>query len=161
MRSMIATSLAAVAFSIVAAIGASAAAPAKESAAIADARALLPKEAPPKERYVRYYLLKTIRNDGDLPFTTSTSFRLPRPRRVWVAVFVLSKTGAGPTALRVLRNASQMPQVVHGGCQAVNLVADAVTGETLGSWCNIDDGPPVNGMPPPLPVYVPSGSPFR
>jgi hypothetical protein len=127
-----------------------------------DARAVLPGEASPKAAYVRYYQLKTIRDDNDTPFTTSSGFRLAHARRVWLAIFVLPiqvAPGEVP-GIHVVSRATEIPQPVHGGCVAVNLIAEAATGETLASWCNITDGPPVNGMPPPLPVYLPNGSPF-
>jgi hypothetical protein len=63
--------------------------------------------------------------------------------------------------MHVVARRKQFPEFVHGGCAVVNIIADAETGETLGSWCNIDDGAPVNGMPTRLPSYFPARSPIR
>lgn len=128
------------------------------TAAEANARAVLPEGARPKDAYGAYYLLKSVRTAEDLPFTTSNDFALPQARRVWVAVFTAAP--GAPRGLHVVKGEAEMPQVVHGGCIAVNLIADAATGETLASWCNIDDRPPIGGMPRPLAIYIPEGSPF-
>jgi hypothetical protein len=130
---------------------------------IADARAMLPDPRLSKDQYVRYYLRATIRSDEDLPFTTSGSFSLAAPRAVWLGVYVRTPSiwTNAPAGIHVVATPSQFPEFVHGGCAVVNIVADAETGETLGSWCNIDDGPPLNGMPTPLPSYFPVHSPLR
>ena len=115
-----------------------------------------------KEGYVRDYLLTTISGEDDLPFTTAPpSVNLLHPRRVWVAVYVRTPNEtSAPAGVRVVKQRSELPQLFHGGCTVVNLVADAVTGETLGSWCNIDTSPPVKEMTP-LPAYLSPSGPFR
>jgi hypothetical protein len=130
---------------------------------IADARAVLPDSRLSKEQYARYYLRAAIRTDEDLPFTTSGSFNLGAPRTVWLGVYVRTPSlwTNEPAGMRVVAKREQFPEFVHGGCAVVNIVADADTGETLGSWCNIDDGSPVNGAPSPLPTYFPAHSPLR
>ena len=55
---------------------------------VADARAVLPDQRLSTDQYVRYYMLATIRSDEDLPFTTSGSFSLAAPHRVWLGVYV-------------------------------------------------------------------------
>jgi hypothetical protein len=133
------------------------------TAEIADARAVLPDQRLRKDQYVRYYLRATIRSDADVPFTTSGSFSLAAPRTVWLGVYVRTPSlwTSAPAGMRVVARRKQFPEFVHGGCAVVNIVADVETGETLGSWCNIDDGPPVNGMPTSLPAYLPVHSPLR
>lgn len=128
-----------------------------------ESRAVLPGEKLSKDRYVRYYLRTTIKSDADLPFTTSDSFALPAPRQVWLGVYVQTPSvwTTAPPRVRVVERREQFPEFFHGGCQVVNIVADASTGVTLASWCNIDDGPPVNGTPPALPTYFAPNSPFR
>lgn len=137
-----------------------AAAQAAVSAKFVDSHAVLPPGAAPKQSYSRYYLFGVVRSADDLPFTTIGPVNLHHPRAVWMAVFARFR-GPGHGHLQVVTNTAAMPQVVHGGCLAVNLVADAKTGVTLASWCNISEGPPVNGMPPRLPEYHRKGSPFR
>lgn len=128
-----------------------------------DARAVLPTETLSKDRYVRYYLRATIKSDADLPFTTSGSFTLPAARQVWLGLYVETPsiwTTSAPD-VRVLERREQFPEFVHGGCQVVNIIADADTGATLASWCNIEEGPPVSGKPPALPTYFAPDTPFR
>ncbi len=125
----------------------------------ADRMAVIPPEAGPKQTYDRYYILGAVLGSDDLPFTTAGTVKLRRPMFVWMAVFERRPAGSDG-GIHILRSRSEMPQVVHGGCRAVNLVADARTGETLSSWCNISEGPEVNGFPPRLPYYHRSGSPF-
>src|SRR5688572_25513809 len=130
---------------------------------LADVRAVLPDQRLSKHQYVRYYLRATIKSDEDLPFTTAGSFSLAAPREVWLGVFVRTPSlwTNAPAAVHAVASRKQFPELVHGGCAVVNVVADAETGETLGSWCNVDDGPPVKGMPAPLPTYFPVHSPLR
>jgi hypothetical protein len=133
------------------------------TAQIADARAVLPDRHLRKGQYVRYFMRATIKSDADLPFTTSGSFSLSAPRPVWLAVYVRTPSlwTRDRAGMHVVESRKQFPEFVHGGCAVVNLVADAQTGETLGSWCNIEDGAPVNGMPQPLPSYFPRRSHLR
>ena len=127
-----------------------------------DARAVLPGDLD-KRHYVRHYLLTTVASDEDLPFTTSHSFILREARLVWVGVYARTPsvwTDAAP-GVRVVERREEFPEFVHGGCEVVNVVSDASTGETLASWCNVDDSPPENGMPRALPVYLPAHSPLQ
>lgn len=130
---------------------------------IVDARAVLPDHRLSKEQYARYYLRAVIRTDEDLPFTTTSPFSLRAPRTVWVGVYVRTHSlwTNEPAGIHVVATREQFPEFVHGGCGVVNIVADADTGETLGSWCNIDDSSPVNGALTPLPTYFPAHSPLR
>jgi hypothetical protein len=129
----------------------------------ADARAVLPDPRLNKEQYARYYLRAVIRTDDDLPFTTSGSFTLSVARPVWLGVYVRTPSlwTNAPAGMRVVGMREQFPEFVHGGCSVVNIVSDAETGVTLGSWCNIDDGAPTDGAPTPLPTYFPPQSPLR
>jgi hypothetical protein len=129
----------------------------------ADARAVLPDPRLNKEQYVRYYLRAAIRTDDDLPFTTSGSFTLSAPQPVWLGVYVRTPSlwTTEPAGVRVVEKREQFPEFVHGGCSVVNIVSDAETGVTQGSWCNIDDGAPTDGAPTPLPTYFPPQSPLR
>lgn len=138
-------------------------APLSATAGRVEARAVLPGEKLSKDRYVRYYLRTTITSDADLPFTTSGSFTLPAPRKVWLGIYVQTPSiwTTSPPGVRVVERREQFPEFVHGGCQVVNMVADADTGATLASWCNVDDGPPVNGRPRAIPTYFAPNSPFR
>lgn len=133
------------------------------TAEVADARAVLPDQHISKDQYVRYFMRATIRSDEDLPFTTSGSFSLTAPRAVWLGVYVRTPSvwTSAPAGMHFVPRREQFPEFVHGGCAVVNIVADGDTGGTLGSWCNIDDGPPVDGMPTPLPTYFPPHSPLR
>jgi hypothetical protein len=127
-----------------------------------DARAVLP-DGLNKKDYVRHYLQMTVASDEDLPFTTSHSFALSEPRVVWVGAYARTPsvwTDSAP-GVQVVERREQFPEFVHGGCDVVNVVSDAFTGETLASWCNVDDGPPVNGLPRALPIYLPAQSPLR
>lgn len=125
-----------------------------------DANARLPDGAPPKASYARFYQLAIVRTADDLPFTTAPSFELSSPRRVWLGVMI-TQNEPWSAGVRLVLPKDGLPSYVHGGCRAVNLIADAESGETLSSWCNVDDGPPSeNGMPTAIPVYVRRGSPF-
>jgi hypothetical protein len=137
--------------------------PAQLSAALVDTKVILPKGVPDRAYYVRYYLLKTIRTTEDLPFTTSPEFELAKPRLVWLALFIRTPSifTSAPATVREIAGAQQFPQVVHGGCVAVNTVVDARTGATLGSWCNVVDVPTSNGRPRRIPTYMPRGSPIH
>lgn len=128
-----------------------------------DARVHLPDARLKKEDYVRYYLLTTITSDADLPLSTLYSFSLTAPRDVWVAVYARTPSiwTTAPAGMHIVEQPQDFPQFVHGGCEAVNVVADASTGETLGSWCNVDDRPSIDGMPRRLPTYIPDGSPLQ
>lgn len=132
-------------------------------AATVDARVRLPEERLKKDDYVRYYLRARIASDTDLPFSTSHSFLLPAPRDVWVAVYVRTPGiwTAAPAGMHIVERRQDFPEFVHGGCEAVNVVVDAHTGETLGSWCNVDDRQSFDGLPRPIPTYIPDGSPLR
>lgn len=121
-----------------------------------DTRAVLPQGAAAKDRYVRRYLLTNVMiGDDTRYFTTQTDFAFDVPRQVWIGVYSLegSLNERGRPGMHVVSKPDDMPEFVHGGCDTVNLVADADTGETLASWCNIDDRPAPNGMPRPLPEF--------
>lgn len=127
-----------------------------------DARAVLP-DGLLKSDYVRHYLLTTITSEADLPFTTSHGFTLPKARLVWVGVYVRTPSvwTTSPAGMHVVERKEDFPEVFHGGCDVVNIVADAHSGETLGSWCNVDDGAGENGTPRPVPQHLPAHSPLR
>jgi hypothetical protein len=129
------------------------------SVSAVDTRAVLPAGAPRRQRYVRYYALATIRGDEDLPFSTSPAFHLQRPREVWLALFIQRPGQAlsDPPFVRVVARAWDFPQVVHGGCSAIALVADARTGATLGSWCYAA----YTGRSEVDPTYLAKGNPLR
>ena len=128
-----------------------------------DARVFLPDARIKKGDYVRYYMLATITSDADLPFSTSHSFLMPEPREVWVAVYARTPSvwTTAPAGMHIVEKRQDFPEFVHGGCDAVNVVVDAHTGETLGSWCNVDDRENLDGMPRRIPTYIPDGSPLR
>jgi len=128
-----------------------------------DAHVHLPDAGLNKDDYARYYLRATITGDTDLPFTTSHSFQIPAPRDVWVAVYArtLSIWTDGPAGIHIVERRQEFPEFVHGGCEIVNVVADAHTGETLGSWCNVDDRESADGSPLRVPNFIPDGSPLR
>ena len=131
------------------------------TAAVVDARAVLPDSALRKETNVRHYMLVSVKSlDRDLPFTSlSATGDLPAPKRVWVGVFARTPgtwTNA-PAGVYTVGHRSEFPEYVHGGCQAINIVADARSGETLSSWCNPDDS---QGHPVTTPWYNAKGSPF-
>ena len=128
-----------------------------------DDRVHLPDARLKKDDYVRYYLRATITSDADLPFTTSHSFLLPAPRDVWVAVYARTPSiwTTAPAGMTIVERRQDFPEFVHGGCEAVNVVVDAHTGETLGSWCNFDDRENFDGIPRRIPTYIPDGSPLR
>lgn len=128
-----------------------------------DARFHLPDAGLKKDDYVRYYLRATITSDADLPFSTSHSFLLPEPREVWVAVYARTPSvwTTAPAGMHIVEKRQDFPEFVHGGCDAVNVVVDAHTGKTLGSWCNVDDRENFDGMPRRIPSYIPDGSPLR
>jgi hypothetical protein len=126
------------------------------TAQVVDALAVLPDRRLSKYQYVRYLMQATIQTDDDLPFTTSGAFGLPAPRSVWLGVFVRTPSvwTSAHAEVRVVARREDFPEFVHGGCAVVNLVADAETGETLGSWCNVNGGQPVRGRPTPLATRI-------
>lgn len=138
-------------------------APNPVTAEFADERVVLPAEGLNKSDYVRYYLLATITSDTDLPVSTSHSLLLPEPREVWVGVFARTPSiwTTAPAGMQIVDRREAFPQFVHGGCDALNVVVDAHTGDTLGSWCNVDDRQSLDGIPRRIPIYVPEGSPLR
>lgn len=132
-------------------------APASPAVSVVDARAVLPDGALPKERYVRRYSLREVRIGDDTPyFTTQGVYAHLGPRRVWVAIYTLRGDGGEQhrPGLIVRSKDEAMPEVFHGGCAVVNLVADPDDGQTLASWCNVDDRPTLDGLPRPLPHYI-------
>lgn len=128
-----------------------------------DAQAILPSAGLNKSDFVRHYMSMTVRDGDELPFTTSGEPpKLDAPRRVWVAVFVRTPSiwTAAPAGVHLVRERDQFPEYFHGGCQVVNLIADATTGKTLSSWCNIDTGVPSDRLTP-VPHFNAEDSPFR
>ena len=133
------------------------------SVARVDAQAVLPPGVAGKERYARHYLLMDVKSSDDTPFfTTSPEFVLPEARRVWVGVLVRpgERFSPGSPGVRVVERAADMPELYHGGCDVVNLVADAATGRTLSSSCNVDMEiqPADERTPVAIPVYQAEGS---
>lgn len=131
-----------------------------------DDLAVLPDGAMAKSGYARFYALIELKTDEDLPFTTSHTFTLDTPRQVWVGVFTddveitantprIPLPSSGATRIEELED---FPRIFHGGCHVVNLVADAQTGETLASWCNVDDRP--SASPFRIPYYFAENSPL-
>jgi hypothetical protein len=132
-------------------------APATPPLSVVDEQAVLPEGALPKERYVRRYSLREVRIGDDTPyFTTQGPFGFVAPIRVWVAVYTLSGVGDEKhrPGLVVLSEDEAMPMVFHGGCTVVNLVADQDDGQTLASWCNVDDRPTADGSLQPVPTFI-------
>lgn len=128
-----------------------------------DAQAILPAAGLRKTDFVRHYMLVTVRDGDELPFTTSGEPpKLDAPRRVWVAVFVRTPSvwTSAPAGVHLVRERDQFPEYFHGGCQVVNLISDATTGKTLSSWCNIDTGVPSDRLAP-IPHFNAENSPFR
>lgn len=127
-----------------------------------DAQAILPAADLRKADFVRHYMLMTVRDGDELPFTTSGEPpKLDSPRRIWVAVFVRTPSvwTSAPAGVRLVGKRDQFPEYFHGGCQVVNLISDAATGKTLSSWCNFDDR--VSGDKPiPIPHFSAGNSPF-
>lgn len=136
-------------------------APRAVTAQLVDDRVVLPSQDINKSFYVRHYLLMTIVSDEDLPFTTSHSFMLSAPRDVWVGVYARTDSfwTSGPAGLEIVSRREDFPEFVHGGCEIVNVVADAHTGETLGSWCNVDNRSE-DVAKRPIPYYIPAHSPL-
>jgi hypothetical protein len=129
-----------------------------------DAYVIMPPGAPGKEQYRRTYLLTQVQTTSDTPFfTSSTEFSLPKPLHVWAAVFVRSAGDVRPGSLgvNVAKQRTEMPQVFHGGCDVVNVIADATTGRTLTSWCNVGDIRSPSEQLRPIPNYRAPGSPIE
>lgn len=127
-----------------------------------DAQAILPAADLKKTDFVRYYMLTTVRDGDELPFTTSGAPpKLDAPRTVWVAVFVRTPSvwTSAPAGIHLVRGRDRFPEYVHGGCEVVNLIADAHTGRTLSSWCNVDLGVS-SDRPTPIPHFSAENSPF-
>ena len=125
-----------------------------------DRSAVLPAAAHPRDAYVRYYMQKKVRSEGDLPFTTTTEVPSLKPGEVVLGLYVLPEQiwgVPGPPRLVIADGRSPWPSFFHGGCDVVNVVMDARTGKTLGSWCNVDDHPPTGPLPGGAPsmVYLP------
>ena len=151
------------ALTVLALLGGTACSEAVATARSVDDHAILPASAGSKSNFRRAYMLMTARDLDDLPFTTGGGpERLTTPRKVWVGVFVRTPSvwTSAPRGIQIVAQRDQFPQYVHGGCAVVNLVADASSGETLSSWCNIDDGA-TSGGPAAIPSYFAKGSPFR
>lgn len=90
-----------------------------------DAQAILPAAGLRKTDFVRHYMLMTVRDRDELPFTTSGEPpELDSPRRVWVAVFVRTPSvwTSAPAGVHLVRERDQFPEYFHGGCQVVNLI---------------------------------------
>jgi hypothetical protein len=127
-----------------------------------DASAILPAPSLRKTDFLRRYMLMTVRDGDELPFTTSGAPpKLDAPRKVWVGVFVRTPSvwTSAPAEVHLVRQRDQFPEYVHGGCQVVNLIADADTGRTLSSWCNVDLGGS-GDRPTPIPHFSAENSPF-
>lgn len=136
-------------------------APASPPVSVVDAQAILPDGALPEERYVRRYSLREVRVGDDTPyFTTQGQFGFVSPVRVWVAVYTLGGGGGGggdekhQPGLVVLSEDEAMPMVFHGGCTVVNVIADPDDGQTLASWCNVDDSPTADGSLRAVPTFI-------
>lgn len=131
-------------------------APASPPVSVVDAQAILPDGALPKEQYVRRYSPREVRIGDDTPyFTTEGEFGFVAPIRVWVAVYTLSGGDERhPPGLIVLSEDEAMPMAFHGGCSVVNLVADQDDGQTLASWCNVDDRPTADGSLQVVPTFI-------
>lgn len=132
-------------------------APASPPVSAVDGKAVLPNGALPGERYFRRYSLREVQIGDDTPyFTTQGDYGFMAPRRVWVAVYTLSGDGdeKGRPGLVVLADDEAMPMVFHGGCAVVNLVADPDDGQTLASWCNIDDRPTADGSARAASIFI-------
>ncbi|WP_312165788.1 hypothetical protein [Phenylobacterium sp.] len=104
-----------------------------------DSMIQLPAGAHPRESYIRYYLSADVQTGDDLPFTSMRDDFEFTPGRLIIGMLVLpGEFGVGgEPSVRVVQSASELPYAVHGGCRAVNILAD-LNGHTLGSWCNID-----------------------
>lgn len=125
-----------------------------------DSRAILPKGAPSKRNFVRFYLLESARTDDDAPFTQDLGFRFRRRREVWFAIFIktpsiFTRETAG---VRVVSSVQDFPRHDHTGCTIINLIADAKTGRTLASWCNEIYDPEHLRM---IPTYISKGFPVE
>lgn len=118
-----------------------------------DAKVVMPLSAPPKAQYVRYYAEMTIQGVDDLPFTTMVDVPLGGVSRVIVGVFEAPGWAKDRPGVRVVRSQRELPYLVHGGCDAVNVVIDAASEETIASWCNIEYGPPGTGNAA-IPVFI-------
>jgi hypothetical protein len=127
-----------------------------------EAQIHLPVGAHHLRTYVRYYAVTQIRTVDDLPFTTICGCVAVKPNtRVFVGVLVLPPTATatelvvrGPPRV-VVSALGDLPNLVHGGCEVVNVVVDATSRKTLGSWCNYDDRPKRNRRGPSH-VWTPS-----
>ena len=108
----------------------------------------MPVGARPAREYIRYYSIVTPKTEDDLPFTTLIEPpQVPWGTPVVLGVFVQRGTGdlwgiKGEPRAIIAPDAKKLPNLVHGGCSVVNVVADPHTEQTLGSWCNVDDRSP-------------------
>lgn len=109
-----------------------------------EAQLTMPSGAHPLNAYRRVYAGPITRTDEDLPFTTIATPIAGWPpgesRSVGVGVLVIPGefTMPDPTG-RFVEPVTELPSVVHGGCDVVNVVFDPDSGRTLGAWCNVDD----------------------
>ena len=79
-----------------------------------------------------------------LPFTTVMD-PLPRKldpsRSVIAAIYVLPEAPIADQDVWErqpgIHEVDRLPTVVHGGCLAINLLFDPVTGDQLAAWCNV------------------------
>ena len=112
----------------------------------------MPAGSAPLSTYARYYTDPRRYSEGDLPFTTLIDpicgWPEPRQSPVVVALFVEPNLWGSHSAGAHIVEASRLPYPVHGGCRAVNLILDPVSGSTLAAWCNVDDQDPVAPDPP-------------
>ena len=104
-----------------------------------DGKVALPVGAHPLEEYIRYYASADIQTQDDLPFTSMRGDFKVKPGELVLGILVLpGEFGIdGVPGVRVAETVADLPYAVHGGCRAVNVVADS-DGEMLGSWCNVD-----------------------
>jgi hypothetical protein len=112
-----------------------------------EANVRLPPGAYPLDSYARFYSSPRVHTLDDLPFTMildpAPGWPEPRSKPVVAAVFVQADGlfGEHPAKAHLVPETG-LPDLVHGGCDVVNLILDPVTGETFEAWCNYDDTMP-------------------
>lgn len=104
------------------------------------------------ESYVRHYAVVRPRAAKDLPFTTVPgSLADPPDKRLIAGVLTTPDAARGerPSVKRVARR--DLPVVVRGGCDTVNVLYDPSEDQMIDAWCNLGDrhGPPAPVPAPP------------
>lgn len=105
-------------------------------------------EPRPVAGYVRHYAVINPREARDLPFTTVPGGLSDPPRKRLIAGVLTAPDaarGERPGVKRVSKR--DLPVVVRGGCDTVNVLYDPSDEQLIDAWCNLADRRPAPAPP--------------